>query len=53
VGIDAVYIVATPAQLTLIKPMIDMPTNSRSKLVVYASLRSYQVGAGLDFHLEM
>lgn len=52
-GIDAVYIVATPAQLTLIKPMIDMATNSRSKLAVYASSRSYQAGAGLDFRLEM
>ncbi len=52
-GIHAVYIVTTLAKLTLIKPMIDMATNSRGKLAVYASSRSYQAGAGLDFRLEM
>lgn len=52
-GIDAVYIVATQDQLTLIKPMIDMTTDSRSKPAMFASSRSYQAGAGPDFRLEM
>jgi len=52
-GVDAVYIVATQDQLTLIKPMIDMTTNSRSKPAMFASSRSYQAGAGPDFRLEM
>lgn len=51
--VDAVYIVATQSQLTLIKPMIDMNTSSRSKPAMYASSRSYQAGAGPDFRLEM
>lgn len=52
-SIDAVYIVATQDQLTLIKPMIDMTTSSRSKPALFASSRSYQAGAGPDFRLEM
>lgn len=52
-GVDAVYIVATQDQLTLIKPMIDMTTNSRSKPAMFASSRGYQAGAGPDFRLEM
>ncbi|CAI2447243.1 penicillin-binding protein activator [Serratia ficaria] len=52
-SVDAVYIVATQSQLTLIKPMIDMATNSRGKPAMYASSRSYQAGAGPDFRLEM
>lgn len=52
-SVDAVYIVATQPQLTLIKPMIDMATHSRSKPAMYASSRSYQAGAGPDFRLEM
>ncbi len=52
-SVDAVYIVATQSQLTLIKPMIDMATSSRGKPAMYASSRSYQAGAGPDFRLEM
>lgn len=52
-NIDSVYIVATQDQLTLIKPMIDMTTTSRSKPAMFASSRSYQAGAGPDFRLEM
>ncbi|MGF2253875.1 penicillin-binding protein activator [Yersinia ruckeri] len=52
-NVDAVYIVATPDQLTLIKPMIDMATSSQSKPALYASSRSYQAGAGPDYRLEM
>lgn len=52
-GVDSVYIVATQDQLTLIKPMIDMTTSSRSKPAMFASSRSYQAGAGPDFRLEM
>ncbi|MDN0111352.1 penicillin-binding protein activator [Yersinia mollaretii] len=52
-NIDSVYIIATPAELTLIKPMIDMATSSRSKPALFASSRSYQAGAGPDYRLEM
>ncbi|MEY4921549.1 MAG: hypothetical protein RLY17_266 [Pseudomonadota bacterium] len=52
-NIDAVYIIATPAELTLIKPMIDMATTTRSKPSLFASSRSYQAGAGPDYRLEM
>ncbi|AEW44708.1 LppC family lipoprotein [Serratia symbiotica str. 'Cinara cedri'] len=51
--IDAIYIIATQAELTLIKPMIDMVIDSRSKQAIYASSRSYQAGSGIDFRLEM
>ncbi|MCV9879711.1 penicillin-binding protein activator [Brenneria izbisi] len=52
-NIDAVYIIATPEELSLIKPMIDMRTNSRSRPALYASSRSFQAGSGPDFRLEM
>ncbi|WP_413739755.1 penicillin-binding protein activator [Sodalis sp. RH14] len=52
-GVDAVYIIATPSELALIKPMIDMRTSSRSRLGLYASSRSYQAEAGPDYRLEM
>ncbi|WP_145531428.1 penicillin-binding protein activator [Yersinia kristensenii] len=52
-NIDAVYIIAAPAELTLIKPMIDMATSTRSKPALFASSRSYQAGAGPDYRLEM
>lgn len=51
--VDAVYIIATPAELTLIKPMIDLANGSHSGLGLYASSRSYQAGSGPDFRLEM
>ncbi|MCG8710392.1 penicillin-binding protein activator [Brenneria sp. 4F2] len=52
-NIDAVYIIATPDELSLIKPMIDMRTTSRSRPALYASSRSFQAGSGPDFRLEM
>ncbi len=52
-GVDAVYIIATPSDLALIKPMIDMRTSSRARLGLYASSRSYQADAGPDYRLEM
>jgi outer membrane PBP1 activator LpoA protein len=52
-NVDAVYIIATQDEMTLIKPMIDMSTSSRSKTALYASSRSYQAGAGPDYRLEM
>jgi len=52
-NVDSVYIVATQAELTLIKTMITMATSSRSGLALYASSRSYQAGAGPDYRLEM
>lgn len=51
--VDSVYIVATPSELTLIKPMIDMATSSRAKPALFASSRSYQAGTGADYRLEM
>ncbi|WP_213990854.1 penicillin-binding protein activator [Sodalis sp. dw_96] len=51
--VDAVYIIATPSELALIKPSIDMRVSSRSQLGLYASSRSYQADAGPDYRLEM
>lgn len=51
--VDAVYIIATPAELALIKPMIDQRSSSRANLGLYASSRSYQAEAGPDYRLEM
>ncbi|MBG6246467.1 penicillin-binding protein activator [Candidatus Symbiopectobacterium sp. 'North America'] len=52
-NVDAVYILATPDELALIKPMIDMRTTSQSRPALYASSRSFQAGLGPDFRLEM
>lgn len=52
-NVDAVYIIATPAELTLIKPMIDLANGTHNGVGLYASSRSYQAGAGPDFRLEM
>lgn len=52
-NIDAVYILATPDELALIKPMIDMRTTSHSRPALYASSRSFQTGLGPDFRFEM
>ncbi|CAM3722982.1 penicillin-binding protein activator [Xenorhabdus thuongxuanensis] len=51
--VDAVYIVATANELTIIKPMIDMAISSRKKPALYASSRSNKAGSGADFRLEM
>ncbi|PQQ41921.1 penicillin-binding protein activator LpoA [Photorhabdus luminescens] len=52
-SVDAVYIVSTLDELTLIKTMIDMAISSRDKPALYASSRSNQAGVGPDFRLEM
>ena len=52
-GVDAAYIVATPDEVALIKPMIAMRTGSRSSAQLYASSRSSQGVNGPDFRLEM
>ncbi len=52
-NIDAAYIVATQDEIALIKPMITMRTGSQSGVMLYASSRSAQGGAGPDFRLEM
>ncbi|MGL5798573.1 MAG: penicillin-binding protein activator, partial [Plesiomonas sp.] len=52
--IDAIYYVATPDELALLKPFVDasiMPGYQRPAL--YASSRSNQAGNGPDFRLEM
>ncbi|MDC9580352.1 penicillin-binding protein activator [Xenorhabdus sp. PR6a] len=51
--VDAVYIVATADELTIIKPMIDMAISTRKKPTLYASSRSNKSGSGPDFRLEM
>lgn len=51
--VDAVYIVATPDEIALLKPMITLRTGSQSNVMLYASSRSAQGGAGPDFRLEM
>jgi len=52
-SVDAIYIVATQQELTLMKPMIDLSINTRLKPSIYASSRSYQAGAGPDYRMEM
>lgn len=52
-NVDAAYIVATPDEVALIKPMIAMRTGSRSPAQLYASSRSSQGVSGPDFRLEM
>ncbi|PHM39777.1 penicillin-binding protein activator LpoA [Xenorhabdus mauleonii] len=51
--VDAVYIVATANELTIIKPMIDMAISSRKKPALYTNSRSNKSGTGPDFRLEM
>ncbi|MGP3592584.1 penicillin-binding protein activator [Vagococcus sp. WN89Y] len=51
--VDAAYIVATPDEIALLKPMITLRTGSQSNVMLYASSRSAQGGAGPDFRLEM
>ncbi|WP_437889906.1 penicillin-binding protein activator [Phytobacter sp. V91] len=51
--VDAAYIVATQDEMALIKPLIVMRTGSQSGIILYASSRSAQGGAGPDFRLEM
>ncbi|WP_263064360.1 penicillin-binding protein activator [Dickeya dadantii] len=52
-NVDAVYIIATPDELTLLKPMIDMRNKGALRPALYASSRSYQAGLGPDFRFEM
>ncbi|WP_044179706.1 penicillin-binding protein activator [Phytobacter massiliensis] len=52
-NVDAAYILATRSEIALIKPMIAMRNGSRSSVMLYASSRSAQGGAGADFRLEM
>lgn len=52
-SVDAVYIVATPKELALIKPMLDLRNGSRSGIALYASSRGFQSDSGPDFRLEM
>lgn len=52
-GVDAVYILATRAEIALIKPMIAMRAGSRGSAALYASSRSAQGSGGTDFRLEM
>ncbi|WP_435927989.1 penicillin-binding protein activator [Dryocola sp. BD613] len=52
-GVDAAYILATPDEMALIKPMIAMRTGSRGSAQLYASSRSSQGVNGPDFRLEM
>ncbi|NKI76130.1 penicillin-binding protein activator [Dickeya sp. CFBP 2040] len=52
-NVDAVYIIATPDELTLLKPMLDMRNKGPSHPALYASSRSYQAGLGPDFRFEM
>ena len=52
-SVDSAYILATPDEIALIKPMIAMRSGSQSGVTLYASSRSAQGGAGPDFRLEM
>ncbi|WP_318374678.1 penicillin-binding protein activator [Enterobacter sp.] len=52
-NVDAAYILATPDEIALIKPMIAMRNGSQSHATLYASSRSAKGIAGPDFRLEM
>lgn len=52
-AIDAVYIVATQDELTLVKPMIEMAISTKQRPALYASSRSNQAGSGADYRFEM
>lgn len=52
-GVDSVYVVATQAEMALIKPMLSMRVSSRNMVQLYASSRSNQAGAGPDYRLEL
>lgn len=52
-GVDAVYIIASGDEMSLIKPMIAMRNGSRTTAQLYASSRSAQSNSGPDFRLEM
>jgi outer membrane PBP1 activator LpoA protein len=52
-GIDAIYIVTTQEEMTLLKPMIDLSFSGQNKPTIYASSRSNQAGLGPDSRLEL
>ncbi|CRK85770.1 Putative penicillin-binding protein activator LpoA [Candidatus Providencia siddallii] len=51
--IDAVYIIATSDELTLIRPMIEMTLNSATHPALYASSRSNKAYLNIDYNFEM
>ncbi|WP_039908079.1 penicillin-binding protein activator [Candidatus Regiella insecticola] len=51
--VDAVYIVAKPEEIILIKSMIDMINESSAKPALFASSRSNQANINYDNRLEM
>lgn len=52
-AIDAVYVIAEPEKLLLLKPMLDAANTSGNRPQIYASSRSHQNSLGPDFRLEM
>lgn len=52
-AVDSVYIIASQQDLTLIRSLISMRIGSRSHVAFYASSRSAQGGAELDYRIEM
>lgn len=52
-GIDAVYIIATPSEMTYLRAMIVMRNGSRAGAMLYASSRSISGHTGDDYRLEM
>lgn len=50
--VDAVYIVATAAEIMLIKPRLDM-NNHVNRPALYASSRIHQSAVGRDYRLEL
>lgn len=51
--VDALYIVAKPEEIILIKSMIDMINESSAKPALFASSRSNQANINYDNRLEM
>ncbi|MCU6244142.1 penicillin-binding protein activator [Enterobacter asburiae] len=51
--VDAVYIIATPAEMGYLKPMIAERNGSQSGAMLYASSRSISGNVGQDYRLDM
>lgn len=52
-NVDAIYVVAEPEKLLLIKPMISSATQGKSGIGIFASSRSNKNSLGPDFRMEM
>ncbi|SES96610.1 penicillin-binding protein activator [Thorsellia anophelis] len=52
-NIDAIYVVAEPEKLLLVKPMISSATGGKPNIGIFASSRSNKNSLGPDYRMEM